>query len=65
MLSKDSNYELFEKEISPFELQKVDEVFLSNSIIGIQPVTKYRKKTYTTTVAADLQNKLKILEKLT
>jgi len=64
MLDKDSNYEIFEKEISPFELQKVDEVFLSNSIMGIQPVTKYRKKTYSTIVSTDLQNKLKILEKL-
>lgn len=64
MLHKDTNYEFFEKEISPFELQKADEVFLSNSIIGIQSVTKYRKKTYSTTVFTDLQNKLKILEKL-
>ncbi len=64
MLSKDSNYELIEREISPFELQKVDEVFLTNTIMGIQPVTKYRKKVYSTTVSTDLQNKLKILEKL-
>lgn len=64
MLHKDSNYEIFEKEISPFELQKADEVFLTNTIIGIQPITKYRKKTYGTIVSIDLQNKLKILEKI-
>jgi len=64
MLDKDSNYEIFEREVSPFELQKVDEVFLSNSIIGIQPVTRFRKKIYSTIVSTDLQNKLKILEKL-
>lgn len=35
-----------EESISPFELQKVDEVFITNVIKGIQPVTKYRKKRY-------------------
>ncbi|MCF6347763.1 MAG: aminotransferase class IV [Flavobacteriaceae bacterium] len=64
MLHKDSNYEIIEREISPFELQKVDEIFLSNSIIGIQAVTKYRKKTYSTIVSTDLQNKLKILMRM-
>jgi len=64
MIKKDSNYEIVETEISPFELQKVDEVFITNSIIGIQSVTKYRKKTYNTKIASQLQTKLNILEKL-
>jgi len=64
MIRKDSKYDLIETEISPFELQKVDEVFLTNTIMGIQSVNKYRKKGYKTTVTTDLQNKLKILEKL-
>jgi branched-chain amino acid aminotransferase len=64
MIQKDSKYDLIETEISPFELQKVDEVFITNTIMGIQSVTKYRKKEYNTTVATDLQNKLKNLEKL-
>lgn len=42
-LKKDENYNLIETAISPFELLKSDEVFISNSIMGIQPVTKYRK----------------------
>ncbi len=64
MLLKDPNYEIIEREILPFELQKVDEVFLSNSIIGIQAVTKYRKKTYSTIVSTGLKNKLKILMRM-
>ena len=43
-------YELLETEISPFEIQKADAVFITNSIIGIQPVTKYRKKIFNTAI---------------
>jgi branched-chain amino acid aminotransferase len=65
LINKDAEYEIFETAISPFELQKADEVFLTNAIVGIQPVTKYRKKIYEISVATDLLDKLKILEKLT
>ncbi len=65
LINKDTEYEILEAAISPFELQKADEVFLTNTIVGIQPVTKYRKKVYEISIATDLQNKLKILEKLT
>jgi branched-chain amino acid aminotransferase len=43
-------YELIETEISPFEIQKSEAVFITNSIIGIQPVTKYRKKLFNTSI---------------
>jgi len=39
---------LEEKSISAFDLQKADSVFLTNSVIGIQTVTNYRKKEYNT-----------------
>jgi len=64
ILHKDADYTIVEAEISPFELQKVDEVFLTNTILGVQPVTGYRKKMYTTEVAVGLQKKLAILEDL-
>lgn len=51
-------YELEESHISPFELQKADELFITNAIVGIQPITKYRKKEYSSTVATDLLGKL-------
>jgi branched-chain amino acid aminotransferase len=36
--------EVVEEAISPFDLQKADELFITNVIKGIQPITKYRKK---------------------
>jgi len=46
---KDRNDFVFiEKSISPFELLKADEMFLTNSIFEIQSVTKYRKKIFDT-----------------
>ena len=46
LLSKMEGYEVKEAVISPFDLQKADELFLTNVISGIQPITQYRKKTY-------------------
>ena len=57
-------YHFEESFISPFELQKADELFITNAIIGIQPITKYRKKEYETTVAADLLGKLNATARL-
>lgn len=61
IVKKDPNLSLEEREISPFELQKADEVFITNAIVGIQPVTKYRRKEYTIEVSKALSNKLKAL----
>ena len=47
-----------ETSISPFELQKADELFVTNVISGIQPITKYRKKRFENTVARQLLAKL-------
>jgi branched-chain amino acid aminotransferase len=59
IVKKDPNLTLEEREISPFELQKADEVFITNAIIGIQPVTKYRRKEYKVEISKALGNKLK------
>lgn len=53
-------YELVEAPISPFELQKADEIFITNVIVGIQSVSKYRKKTFKTDVSKLLIQKLNI-----
>lgn len=55
---KIENLEVIETSISPFDLQKADELFLTNVIQGIQPVTKYRKKEYKTELASELLTKL-------
>jgi branched-chain amino acid aminotransferase len=52
---------LEEVSVSPFELQKADEIFITNTIVGIQPVTKYRKKEYQNNLAKDLIVKLNTL----
>ena len=61
ILKKDPDFDIRETEISPFELQKADEVFITNAIVGIQPVTKYRRKIYTTEVSEKLRKKLNAL----
>ena len=53
-------YELQEAPVSPFELQKADEIFITNVIVGIQPITKYRKKTFVSEVSKLLIQKLNI-----
>ena len=51
-------YELIEDDISPFELQKADELFITNVISGIVPISKYRKKLYANTTSMNLIGKL-------
>lgn len=53
--------ELIEKPISPFDLQKADELFLTNVIVGIQPITKYRKKEFGFMLSIQLLAKLNAL----
>jgi len=50
--------DVVEASISPFDLQKADELFITNIVVGIQPITQYRKKTYTTELAKELLQKL-------
>ena len=57
-------YSLEEESISPFELQQADELFLTNVVIGIQSVTRYRKKEFSNNVAKDLLGKLNIKVRL-
>lgn len=47
-----------EATISPFDLQKADELFFTNVIKGIQPITKYRKKEFETNLSQTLISKL-------
>jgi len=58
IINDSSELELNESSISPFELQKADELFLTNVITGIQPISQYRKKKFATTLASSLLDKL-------
>ncbi|WP_281846636.1 aminotransferase class IV [Olleya namhaensis] len=58
------DYTLEETSISPFELQKADELFTTNVIKGIQSITKYRKKEFKNDVAKMLLQKLNVKVRL-
>lgn len=54
------DFSLEETSISPFELQKADEIFITNTIQGIVSVTKYRKKEFVNSTAKILLPKLNL-----
>jgi len=58
IIKKNENYQFEERSISPFELQKADELFITNVIIGVRSISQYRKKSFVNYVANDLLVKL-------
>jgi branched-chain amino acid aminotransferase len=54
LAKKIEGIEVVEEIISPFDLQKADELFVTNVITGIQSITQYRKKSYNNDVAKQL-----------
>ena len=64
ILSQLKDFTVKEEPISPFELQKADELFVTNVIMGIQPISRYRKKEYSSTVAKELLAKLNVKVRL-
>ncbi|MCH1534982.1 MAG: aminotransferase class IV [Schleiferiaceae bacterium] len=66
--AKDIQLEVQEKSINPFDLQKADEVWITNTIRGIEWVGQYRKKSYVSTKAKEmtamLNRKLNVLGSL-
>ena len=62
ILFKNRELTVEETSISPFEIQKADEVFITNAIIGVQPVTNYKKKTFTTEIGKKIASNLRILQ---
>jgi branched-chain amino acid aminotransferase len=63
--AKEIGLEIKEESINPFDLQKADEIWLTNTITGVQWVENYRKRTYTGEKAKELvgllQRKLNVL----
>lgn len=58
LIEKNPELILEESSISPFELQKADELFITNVISGIIPVTKFRKKIFSSETATFLMDAL-------
>jgi len=54
IIGKLDGFTVEESSVSPFELQKADELFITNVIQGVISITKYRKKIFETTVASIL-----------
>ena len=52
--AKEMDIEIQEAPISPFDLQKADELFVTNVISGIQSISKYRKKDFENVLATKL-----------
>lgn len=61
LAKKMDTIEVIEEPISSFDLQKAEELFITNVIKGIQPITKYRKKEYKTELANKLLEQLNTL----
>ncbi len=62
ILSENKEYSIEESAITPFEIQKADEVFMTNSITGIQSITHYRKKEFATEITQKIKASLKLKE---
>jgi branched-chain amino acid aminotransferase len=54
-------YEIIEQPLSVFDIQKSDELFISNINFGIQPVSKFRKKVFTDKITSLIKNKFTLL----
>ena len=58
LINKLTNLEIEEKDFSPYELISSDEIWVSNSISGIIPITEYRRKKFSNKVAITIINYL-------
>lgn len=61
---KIESLEVVEEPISPFDLQRASELFITNVITGIQPISKYRKKDFESKLANELLVRLNTLVRL-
>jgi branched-chain amino acid aminotransferase len=54
-------FDVIEQSLSVFDIQKSDELFISNINFGIQSVRKFRKKVFTDEITSLIMNKLALL----
>ena len=58
IVKNNEELEIDETSVSPFELQKADEFFITNIISEIIPINKYRKKEYDNSICQKLLGQL-------
>lgn len=56
LIKKVPEYEIIEKDFSPYELISSNEIWVTNSISGIIPITQYRRKSFSNEVGSDIIN---------
>ena len=56
LIKKVPAYKIQEKDFSPFELVSSDEIWVTNSISGIIPVTEYRRKSFSNNIGTIIIN---------
>ena len=56
-----AGFDVIEQSLSVFDIQKSDELFISNINFGIHPVLKFRKKVFTDEITSLIMNKLTLL----
>ncbi len=64
LIKKSPDLTLEEKVISPFELQKVDEIFITSTERGIHSITRYRKAEFKSDIGKNILGKLNALARL-
>ncbi len=57
-LHKSEDFELIETSIEPYELLQADEIFITNSVIGIQHISSYKRKEFPHSISDFLRNKI-------
>lgn len=57
-ISKKLGITCVEEKISPFDLHQVQEIFMTNSIVGIQPISSFRRTKYHNTTTLNIQQAL-------
>lgn len=65
IFQKWEGFSVQEQAISPFELQKADEIFVCDDIDGIISIKKYRKKTFDNKIAKQVLGRLNALARFT
>ena len=56
LIKKVPAYKIQEKDFSPYELVSSDEIWVTNSISGIIPVTEYRRKSFSNNIVTIIIN---------
>ena len=56
LIKKVPEYKIQEKDFSPYELVSSDEIWVTNSISGIIPVTEYRRKSFSNIIGTIIVN---------